>query len=342
MAQYSIRTAVLTSVLALTSACGDDGVDNRYQQALPSADVLTVNVPAESSAALTMSREGEIGTTRSALVGQPADFYVSTYYQARRINRFGRGVLEILEAITSTPPTATGANAAVWGPFRDDREPNEFRLGVEERTQPELHYAWQLEGRPVSGGDFTALAGGAFQPTAPEQGQGWFAVDFDAIRMLDPTEEAEGQVAYAFAKTDEGVAVRMMASEPSPAGGETPIAYAFGENAEGFGYVLFAFADNIDDDPNRTAEEDLVVRTRWRPDGKGRADVLAVRGDVGAGFVQVSQCWDNIFVSRYEVFTVNGATVVEQGDSTVCVFDGAWPVAGDVPVAEDLINPFEG
>ncbi len=345
MRNLYLPSTTLAAFIVISACGGNDETTDPFEAALPDTQVLTLELPAPASLSQDLT-EGEVGSTTAALVGEPADFYTSTYYQARTINLFGRGVLETLDAITDFPPSARTATIAVWGPFRADREPNEFQLVVEARESPTPHFVWYLAGRPVSGGDFVGLAGGAYEPTGDneaddgeEYGRGWFAIDFDQVAGLNPAEEARGVVAYAFGKSEEGVAVRVVAQNAN----QTPdtVAYAYGENTEGFGYILFAFEDDIHDgEDGQDADEGLVVRTRWLPDGRGRADVLAVHGDLGDGFVQVSQCWDDTFVSRYEALVANGLTLGQDGDVSACVFDGEWPSEEELPEGEDLASPF--
>ena len=339
MNHYRIHGLLLLAGGVL-AACGgtDNASDEAFRAAVPSVDVLTVTVPATAQMIQGLST-GETGTHQAALVGEPAEFHVSTYAQARAINAFGQAVGEILDAIIEAPPTLVAEDSAVWGPFRGEGEPVEVRLSVLARSEPELHYVWQLEGRRESGDDFVGLAAGAFRPDGTEDdklGEGWFAVDFDQLRALDPSEEGRGQVLYAYARNEDGVAVRMFAKN-----GDEEAAYAFGVDNDGFGYVLFFGTDDVHNgEDGQTAEENLVVRARWTPSGPGRADVLAAGGDLGASFVQVSQCWDDTFVSRYESFSINGAVVVEQGDSATCAFDGSWPAQDDLPDENDLLSPF--
>lgn len=331
MLQPKHFTLLTTSLLAAACAAPAD----EFRAALPSESDVTVEVPEQTS-------QSTNGLARQPIVGEPAEFYTNTYYEARNINDFGRFVVDLVETITSYPATAVTEDAAVWGPFSEPREPNEFRLTVERHDAPALHYTWALEGRPKSATDFTGLAGGDFEPSeVADQGRGWFVVDFEAIRALDPSEDGRGQIAYAFDKGPNGVAVRMLVQSFDDQGDVVHGGYAFGQSITGEGYVIFAFPSDIhEDDPTKPAPEDLLIRSQWTASGAGRADVVARNGDLGPQTVYVAQCWDDTFVSTFELFTLDGTILGAQGDPSTCELEEETPEA--LPTVEDVANPFEG
>jgi hypothetical protein len=327
---------VLGMSLGLTlSACGGDPADE-YRQALPNQDQFSVGYPEAGTTA-----SGLTGEKKSALVGEPSQFFTATYYESRKINGFGKRVLRTIDRITDHAPSAMTDSSALWGPFSDSGEPNEYRLGVSRRDSPALHYVWKLQGKhkSASSDDYVSLAGGAFQPTGAERGRGWFAVNFEAIRSINPTEGSRGQIAYAYVVADAGVHVRAAHRAPS---GERA-GYAFGADREGNRFVLFAIPESIDLGPQGTdAKEAVLIRTRWNALG-GRADVLASRGDLGSNILHASQCWDETFVSSYESMHFNGNLQAEEGDATTCVQgDAAMPAEEELPQADgELENPYE-
>jgi hypothetical protein len=320
----------LPTTLAL-AAC--QGPADEFRQALPQREEVTVAFPETT-------QQSAQGLQRQALVGAPADFYTSTYYEARKINGFGAFVVDLVETIAAYPPTTLDGATATWGWFSEAREPNEFRLVVARVEAPALHYRWRLEGRPKSGDAGLALAAGAFEPDAdPELGRGWFVVRFESIRQLNPAEDGRGQVAYAFAKDEDGVAVQVLFQGPDEAGLDTTAAYAFGQRNSGEGFVTFAFPGDIHEgDPAQSAREDLLLLSRWGADGAGRADVVATRGDLGAQTLYGAQCWDERFISTFEAFVQDGTILGAQGDPATCRLEEARPEA--LPSAEALANPY--
>lgn len=323
----------LTLFTATTlAACGAPA--DEFRSALPQRGDVTVDVPAQTAGSAQ-------GLRRQSLVGEPAEFYSHTYYESRRLNGFGAFVVGLVETITDYPATTVDADRATWGPFSEDREPNEFRLTVERKDAPSLHYAWALEGRPKSVADWTGLAGGHFAPTEVEdQGRGWFVVDFDAVHSLDPSEDGRGRMAYAFDKDGAGVTVQALFQGVDAAGAPVHAAYAFGQKTSGEGWVLFAFpADIHDGDPALAAPENLLIRAQWSASGAGRADVIATEGDTGEEAVYAAQCWDDTFVSTFEVYAQGETNVAAAGDPDSCRLPEAMPDA--LPEADALTDPFE-
>lgn len=307
--------------LAAVWACQSPA--DEYRAALPDKETLQVEVPAQQNQSL----------TRSALVGGPADLYSHTYYAARDVNLLGRLVVDLVTTIADYPPTAVELNRAVWGPFSEAREPNEFQLVVEKMEADPVYYIWAISGRPKSAEAFTTLAAGAFEPDELEDyGRGWFELDFEAIRTLDPSEGARGTIRYAFAKSERGVAVKAYFAGP-----EGHAAYQYGEKSEGEGYIMFAVPGNIHDEAELSAPENLLILTRWRPDGAGRADVVATEGDL-EGKVYGVQCWDDRFVATFEAYTLDGEVLASDGDLAGCVL--AEPQAADLPEEAELVSPY--
>ncbi len=313
-------------------ACG--GPADEFRAALPGKSDVTVSYPEQTA-------QSEAGLKHQAIVGEPADFYLNTYYESRKINGFGHFVVTLVETITAYPATTLTENSATWGPFSEDREPNEFQLHVERQDSDTLHYTWALEGRPKSSNDWTGMAGGAFEPSSvPDQGRGWFVVDFEAIRTLDPTEDGAGQIAYAFDKNADGLNVQVLFQAVDAQGNHAQAAYVFGERTTGEGFVMFALPADIheNDEISMPAAEDLVIRTQWTASGAGRADVVATNGDLGEQTVYGAQCWDDTFVSTFELFTLDGTVLAAEGDPETCDLGEAGPA--NLPEPSDITNPF--
>ena len=244
------------------------------------------------------------------------------------------------KTIAAYPPTEINKQRAVWGPFSDEREPNEFKLTIAHADNDAPLYVWAIQGRHKSQTELITIARGAFEPEGDDLGRGWFALDLDAIRQLDPTEDGRGRVAYAFEKTEAGVSVRMHLDAVDDAGEKVEAGYAYGEDAAGNGFVLFAFPESINDAP---LKENVLIRTRWTTNGAGRADVVAVGGDLEGDVARGSQCWDKTFVSTYESFALDGVVFAEAGDVDTCVVDRAeLPTDGEIPSETDVQDPHAG
>lgn len=322
-------TWLLALPLSLAFACQPPA--DEYRNALPDRETIEVDVPAAETTAR------GLGSRSSAIVGEPADLYTSTYYQARDLNVLGKFVVELVETIASFPPTDLTETSAVWGPFSEEREPNEFKLTIEKDDVDARLYAWAIEGRHKSAKDFVTLAHGSFEPDGDDYGRGWFVLDVDQIHALDPSEGGRGRVGYAFEKNAEGVSVRVHLAGENERGERIEAGYAYGESVSGEGFILFGIPLDVHEGP---ALEDVIIRTRWTRSGAGRADVIASGGDIGSDVYQGSQCWGDNFVSSYEHILLNGDVIANDGDFKTCVLDEAEkPRADELPTAADVEDP---
>ena len=215
---------------------------DEYRDALPERDTLVLDYPAADTSAS--------GLHRAALVGAPSDFYSQTYYTARELNAFGVLVVTLVETITKYPASDLGDDYAVWGPFSDRAEPNEFKLTVDRRVEDALVYGWAIEGRHKSQGDdgWVAITRGHFAPReeGSRDGRGWFTFDFESLRTLNPAENGKGRIAYAFEVNGGEASVKLHYQGENERGEPAQAAYAYGHDESGAGYVLFAFQDSLD------------------------------------------------------------------------------------------------
>ncbi|MCB9654044.1 MAG: hypothetical protein H6729_07955 [Deltaproteobacteria bacterium] len=345
------------SIVAMAAAACGDSAEGRdevraFVGALPTAADVLVEVPAVETDVQNLTR-GEVGRSGRALVGEPATFYAHSYYQAREINDLASSIIDMLEEISSYPPTTFSADVAVWGPFSEPLEPNEFTLTVAKLAASDLSdlhagFGWKIAGRHKSEtGDFVTLARGSFAPDSDDEdrrtGRGWMHIDFGRIHALEQSDEGEGEIRYAFNRTDDAVQVKAIFQGPDDEGEPATVAYSFGANIQGEGFILFGLnADIHDGEVGKEAKEKLLIRTRWRTQGDGRSDVVARGGDLGRDVAHVSQCWDDTFVSRYESVAINGTLVAEDGDSSSCALDVPdLPSAAEVPDADDVADPAE-
>jgi hypothetical protein len=157
MRTWTNRIIIVGGFLAL-AACGTKA--DEFTSTLPDRESTMVALPENGTSASGL----HTGTGRSALVGQPAEWYTQSYYAARDINGLGAYVIGLLEAITTYPPTTISENKAVWGPFNGQGEPNVWRLTILKSSS--ALYSWAIEGKPKSADDsaFVMVAGGKFEP----------------------------------------------------------------------------------------------------------------------------------------------------------------------------------
>lgn len=343
----------LASLVACTSAvlagCGSgsgtapnqSGATAELLQALPDRQSLTVSMPGSNTSGHGLSPG--TGTTERGVVGQPADLYTNGYAISQSLNGIAGFLVNLLDGITAHPPTAASSTIALWGPFSKPLEPNEFALAIVKKADPaKLHYDWLLQGKPKGIQAWSLIAGGSFEPGAGHGlGQGWFLIDFDASRRLDPTQNPTGHILYALAKSEQGVLVQALIQSTATTTTATTSAYRYGADPSGAGFMEFLFKGDVDNGKNgRTKVEDVLLRTRWEATGPGLAHATVTHGDLGSSVAEVVQCWDGRFVSTFEAFSIDGGTPTTGGDVKTCAIPlDAPPELTDLPTLDKVTNP---
>jgi hypothetical protein len=316
--------------------------ESEFIEALPDRDTVILDVPEDGQQQNEL--RARISKQTSELVGAPAEWYSNTYYTARDLNTLAGFVVTLLETITGYPATEVSKERAVWGPFSDDKEPNEFTLTIEKDTADDVHFTWAIRGKHKSHGDdkYVSLAAGAFAPAEKEdQGRGWFVIDFDNIHQLNPAEDGRGRIAYALEKSDAGTLVLAHFKGVDENGNNIKASYAYGEDTNATGFIVFRLPVDIDDgEEGKTAAEEVLIRTRFTIDG-GRADIFATHGDLGTGVVIGSQCWDEVFTSTFEQFKLGDDVLAAAGDEKTCAFGQAeTPAENALPEADEVESPY--
>jgi len=328
------------ALLATLSAC-DRPYDNMLQ-GLPAQGDVQVDVPENTTAVSGLS-----SSNQSALVGEPAEHYTTTYNHARTVNKIGVDVAVLLKTITDFPPTTYEEGIAVWGPGSDEGDPNEFMLTVRQGVADRENVVeWRLEGKHKSAAanEFQGLAFGNFDPESGTDGQGWFEINLDAIGQLNQTEE-QGNIAFNYRKSGEELEIQVRFTDVIAEGDVLDAGYDFKRARDGSGSFLFDLPLDINKDDadaaDKTARENLLIRTRWNTAGIGQVDLLATGGDLEDTSLELTQCWGALFVSSYEAIYINGAVEAEEGNSSNCPYSRRMvPEAGDLTSATEVQNPF--
>ena len=302
--------------LALTTACTetvDQPDSSEYAAALPD-DRILVSMPVGGDRAL----------------GATADTYLTTAEVTTDVNGFIEEVLESVSHVTDFEPTWTeDENKFLWGPWNEGGlDPNETALYVE-YDEASNTYGWAIVQRPkgTTDDDWVGLIGGESTPGAMEdEGSGFFAVDFDAIASLNPTETSTGVFYTEYAFDADGVEAEagfQDFSDDTSQPERLTAGYRFGQNAAGDGYMDLGYLAASKTNPGIPRDlETIVLRTRWQADGQGRGDMVVFDGDLAPLAYQGSECWDSSFAVVYEE---NNADLTMNGDESLCAFgDAEW------------------
>jgi hypothetical protein len=328
------RSAVLScSLMAFSSlaACVQQA-DDRIGEAIPTAADVHIRLPdtATQVGAPTGGGDTAIGTARLAALGEIAEYYQVTRQVTRDLNGGAAFVLILVHAVVQYPPTTIDGNVYTWGPGSGALDPAEWRLVVTETDAGE--YDWQLDGRSKTqlGAEFeTLVAGHAIPGDEPHRGRGSFLLDFDAAERVDPIDnQLRGTVSveYDLENRDGTAATLAMVIDSVQAGpnGEQPVhfEYDYAEQRDGSGDFQFVVAGDLGDDGS--AAEQAEIRSRWLPDGQGRADARAAGGDLGDVTVTLSECWDIRFARVFYTDSLTWAPT--EGEESSCAFaDSALP-----------------
>jgi len=311
---------LLSSVLA--TACVQQEAPENIARALPTAESVRINLPETSARTEGQSRDG-ISSTRNAVIGELAEYYVVTRQVTRDLNQGAGWVLVLVNTIVRLPPTSVDGNVYTWGPGSDALDPADYRLVVTENDNGS--FDWSLDGRSkivVDAGFESVIFGHAVPGEVENRGLGSFSIDFDASERVNPVDNDQiglVTVQYNLEDADDTIPALQMiidSRELDDAGDERDVhfEYVYDENSEGAGNFEFTIHGDLDDEGS--LQEDAVIRSRWLATGAGRADVRIQSGDLGDIVVEASECWSESFGRVF--YTDNQDWAPTEGDVASC------------------------
>lgn len=302
----SIFTKSLVAVVCASSlvACvKQEDAPSDLKRAIPTADQVKIELPG--------------GAERT--VGQLAEWYVATRNVTRTFNGGAGWVLVLIHTIVQFPVTTVSGDTYTWGPWSDALDPAEYRLDV--KDMGDGTYEYQLSGRSKTelGAQFEVIIDGTSDPRAGHlQGNGQFLIDFDASKRVNPVDSdpnARGTVDVRYDLAARHLDMTIMSTD---ANNQPVLAdYAYNRTLDGGGDMVFS----VEGDAGGTsAQENIVLRSRWQADGAGRADGRLSGGDLATG-AEASECWGTSFRRTYYTDSVNFEPT--EGDVADCAFGTA-------------------
>jgi hypothetical protein len=308
---------VVSALSAFESGCAASSDEaERFREAVPLQEEVALRVPGAS---------GSSATTKSAGIHIASGPVVGTGGGAARYYQFTRDMTGAVDFVTAvmlggiwaivhTQPTTLESKRAVWGPGAANAlEPAVWRFTVNEVGDAEYDYV--LEGQPKAGGAWLAvMRGHGYGKSRPEHKQGWFEIDNDAYKTLEPTrgrDEGTAKVTYDLRQIPASIAVEL---RPSAARGWADVKVI--HDKAGSGSVEITSLGDIDES-KATKLEDIHLLSRWTSEGSGRADVSMKNGDLPFT-VDATECWSSSFARVYYQDTVDFEP--ETGDPTTCAF----------------------
>ena len=268
--------------LAAAIACGGSFKDEA-RGAMPSKDAISMGSPDSGSSASGTALVTDASTY--SVAGQQSPFWALTVKVAVTFNVPTAAFLDLLRHVVEDfEPTSCDATSCTWqgsGPL----DPVDYRLVVS-RDGDGKSFDWTLSGAVKPGTAFVAFATGVATPgPQAHHGSGNFQIDFDKMATLGIAGNAAGLMQVTN-YTNVGPAqldvTFLGAPDSDHPGQKNNVVYSFKNDTSGGGDLDFAVH-------NTTSGDRFSVHSRWKNDGRGRADVTAL--PTGYPSISVSECW---------------------------------------------------
>jgi len=290
----------------------DDG--ERFREPIPEASEVQLALPGSTAASPSPETLAYNG-------GEHAKFYEFTRALADGVDGVTRSILGSIWIVVHTRPTTMDTHEATWGPGADNAlSPVVWRLKVTEVSDGVFDY--ELDGRPkgsTSEADYLAvLKGRGYGRSHAEHRNGFFTVDNDAAKKLDPArahDQGTTKIAHQLSAWPASIAVEI---RPTPAPSWTDITVT--HLLDGSGAVDVAALTDIEETNKDGKLEDVVMHNRWAKDGAGRADVTISGGSMPI-LVKATECWSTVFDRSY--YTDSAGLAPTVGNPASCVFPDA-------------------
>lgn len=306
----------------------DDGEE--FRQVVPRREAVAVAGPVAEvegdAQALGVSPRAD----QPFRTGPHSKWYGFTRAVRGGVNAVTAAVLGSAWVIVHTEPTSVQNGEATWGPYSDALEPVTYRFRVLRVADAEYDYV--LEGRPKtssSEGDYRALLSGHGYGKRHElHGEGEFTIDLEVARELDPLAHGDDSGSVHVVHhlphdaRDGDFLPRTIVAEVTPNPAFDPESFSVTSKADEDGSGSLHVAASADVDERKDTElEDVVVDSRFRADGAGRAEIVISGGDVPAdpGSVRAVECWGADFMRSYYSDSLEFEPT--EGDESACAYE---------------------
>ena len=266
--------------LVAAVACGGGSFKDEARDAMPSKEAISMGSPSAAGSSSSSSL-----TSKDSVAGDLSPFWGLTVTVAVVFNVPTAAFLDLLShVVEDNDPTSCDANSCTWGPGSGPLDPVAYKLVVS-RDADGSSFDWQLSGAVKPGTTFTTFASGVAKP-GPQRhhGSGNFQIDFDQEATLGIAGNATGQMtvnSYSNVGPAQLAVTYLGANDTDHPGQKNNIVYAYTNDNAGGGDLDFAVH-------NTTSGDRFSVHSRWKNDGRGRADVAGL----GSGYnVSLSECW---------------------------------------------------
>jgi hypothetical protein len=315
---------LLALPLVAAVACGGSFKDEA-RDAMPSKEAISMGSPTSSSS----SSSTALVSTYS-VAGQQSPFWGLTVGVAVVFNVPTAVFLDLLtHVVEDNEPTSCDASSCTWqgsGPL--DRV--DYRLIVS-RDGDGVSFDWSLAGAVKPGTTFVTFSNGVAKP-GPQRhhGSGNFQIDFDKMATLGIAGDAAGLMqvtSYSNVGPAQLAVTFLGANDNDHPGQKNNVVYSYKNDNAGGGDLDFAMH-------NTTSGDRFSVHSRWKNDGRGRADVTAL--PTGYTNVSVSECWgpapfNVVYFTSTEKAAIAFWAGPDSGSESQCAYSPADPSEMSAP-----------
>ena len=277
---------LLALPLVAAVACAGGTFKDQARAAMPTSDTVSMGSPNSSAHALAASSGTTV--TQNSTAGDASAFARMTATVAIVFNVPTAAFLGLLRHVVEDyNPTSCDATSCTWGPGSAPLDLVDYKLVVSHDADG-ISFDWVLSGAIKPGTNFVTFASGVATP-GPQQhhGSGKFTIDFDQAALLGMAGDATGKLEVT-SYSNVGPAhldvifTGAKDGDPTHVNQKNNIVYSYANDTTGGGNLDFAVH-------NTTSGDRFSVHSRWKNDGRGRADVAALPS--GSSSLSLSECW---------------------------------------------------
>jgi hypothetical protein len=308
-----MRCHVLASALALSSvfAFGCSGASEPDENTRGATEALVAGVPKAAWLEIAPARldgggETETKSEPPSLACAPlqtlAPLADLTHTVSTRANGILGGVLGIVGALLTRPPTEVEGQHAVWGPLSGSEPAGIYVFEAERLSDGAI--AYKLHGAAKDGDPMLDLFAGATRLVGADRHAGKVQINLEALHAVDPirNQAVTGTIAVDYGNLD-GVTIAMaFAGASGPETPPTDAQYTYARRSDGSGTFTFVA---------HSAEQKLLrVQSAWNEAGAGKSSATELTSQSA-----MIQCWAPNGAMIFAADPVTGAT---QGDAACC------------------------
>ena len=328
MTRFVAYTAVASALAVGLFACHPkDEPGSEFATGVPRASTVAMAVPGADTKALTV--EG----SNYALMGQIADWYVTTRAVTVTVNAGALAVGALVRLVTDYPATSATLDSAVWGPWQGPLDPIEWKVTIARIAPHQYEYKFEGRDKHNQGAAYVTVLSGTHAPGLDAQGNemegfgaGSFTLDWDTRATLPGADKNVGTANYTYDHMGPAAVVHIAAKfrqvkDDNQPGKRVDVDYAFVQNPGADGSMDFLY--NVP--ANATTAGGLgKVHSRWLWSGAGRSDVVVTTTDSTLTYT-LSECWDTSYLSIYKSVPLSTSATDNYGSESSCAFPTVQP-----------------